>query len=157
MSRAQVIYLHVCVALTAISGVVFAVMKYAMKPPDEFSVINHPMQPFMLAAHVVVAPALLFGFGWIFGNHVWPKFVYRDRRRRPSGLWSMAAIVPMTLSGYLLQVSTSDAIRRFMAITHWTASALFVVAYVVHYLTRPVPADARSNAAGGAVNVPSPT
>lgn len=157
MTRAQVLYLHVCVFLTTLTGTAFAVMKYFMKPVDELSVVNHPMQPYMLAAHVVIAPLLVFGLGWMFGNHIWPKFRFAERRKRASGLWSMAAIVPMTMSAYLLQISTSDAVRKAMAAMHWTSSALFVIAYVVHMVMRPVVADGRSAAEAGAANVPSPT
>ena len=131
MSRGQIIYLHLCVALTAASGAVFAWMKYAMTTTDPFAVVNHPLQPAMLSTHVVVAPLLVFAFGWIFSDHILPKFQL-DRRKRPSGLWSMTAIVPMTLSGYLLQIATSDALRRAMSIAHWIASGVFLLAYVVH-------------------------
>ena len=157
MSRAQVVYLHACVALTTVTGIVFAAMKYFMKPSDEFSVVNHPLQPHMLSAHVVVAPFLLFGLGWVFGNHVWPKLVYREKRYRGSGIWSLAAIVPMTLSAYLLQVSIGDAMRKAMAAAHWITSAIFVAAYAAHLVMRPAGAGARSDAADAAANVPSPT
>lgn len=156
MSRLQVVYLHVCVILTALTGIVFAAMKYFMNPAGDFAVINHPLQPYMLSAHVVIAPFVLFGFGWVFGNHIWPKFVYRDARKRSSGIWSMSAIVPMTLSGYLMQVSTADATRRAMAIAHWLTSALFLAAYVAHWITRSIPAAGRSAAEDGARSVPSP-
>src|SRR6266511_3443854 len=123
MNRGQILYLHVCVVLTALTGVLFAVMKYFMRPTDEFSVVNHPLQPYMLASHIVIAPFLVFGFGWIFSDHIWPKFRY-ERQNRASGLWSMFAIVPMTLSAYLLQISTSEAGRKTMAAAHWSSSAL---------------------------------
>jgi hypothetical protein len=136
MTRAQVVYLHLCVILMTITGAVFAWTKYAMHPADEFAVINHPMQPWMLAAHVVFAPLCVFAFGWIFGPHIAPMLTSGGARRRPSGLWTFAALAPMVLSGYLLQVSTADATRRAMAIAHWASSALFVGAYVVHVLKR---------------------
>jgi hypothetical protein len=136
MSRAQVVYLHLCVVITALTGTVFAVMKYAMKSDDPFAVVNHPWQPYMLSVHVVVAPLLVFGFGWIFADHIWPGFTSGMARKRKSGIWSMGAIVPMVLSGYLLQVSTADATRQAMAVAHWISSALFVIAYGVHLVTR---------------------
>jgi hypothetical protein len=157
VNRFQVVYLHVCVVLTALTGIVFAVMKYLMKPADDFSVINYPLQPHMLSAHVIVAPFVLFGFGWVFGNHVWPKLIYREQRKRASGIWSLAAIAPMTLSGYLLQISTADATRHGMAVVHWISSAFFVAAYAVHWINRAGREGDRSDSEAGAVNVPSPT
>jgi hypothetical protein len=147
MSRAQVVYLQLCVVVTALTGIVFAVMKYAMKSSDPFAVVNHPLQPYMLAAHVVIAPFLVFAFGWVFTNHIWPGFSSGIARKRKSGLWSMGAIVPMVLSGYLLQVSTADATRQAMAIAHWISSALFVGAYVIHLLTKKAGRSARRDAA----------
>jgi hypothetical protein len=143
ISRAQAVYLNLCVLVTALTGTVFAVMKYAMKSDDPYSVINHPMQPWMLAAHVVVAPLLVFGFGWIFENHIWAGFVSGIARKRKSGLWLMAGIVPMVLSGYLLQVSTADFTRQAMAAAHWISSAVFVIAYVIHLVTRRAARSAR--------------
>ncbi len=137
MSRLQVVYLQACVALTAATGIVFAWMKYAMKSTDPFSVVNHPWQPFMLSAHVVVAPLLVFAFGWIFNEHIWAKFRNSAAPQRGTGIWSMAAIVPMVMSGYLLQIATAEATRQAMAIAHWISSAVFVLAYAVHVITKP--------------------
>lgn len=137
MSRLQVAYVQLCVLLTAGTGIVFAWMKYGMKSDDPFAVVNHPWQPFMLAAHVVVAPLLLFGFGWIFNEHIWPRFRNHAATKRKSGTWSMAAIAPMVLSGYLLQVSTGETTRQAMAIAHWISSGVFVLGYGVHIILKP--------------------
>ena len=135
MSRLQLLWLHLSVALTAITGVVFAVMKYLMKSDDEFSVVNHPWQPHMLAAHVVIAPALLFILGWVFSNHMLPKYRFGDRdKHRGTGIASMSLIVPMALSAYLLQVSTNETLREVMAWAHGITSALFLLAYLIHWI-----------------------
>ena len=136
MNRVQVVYLHICVALVAVSGTVFAWMKYAMKGNDELAVVNHPLQPWMLAAHVVAAPLLVFGFGWITSGHIWPGFRQKGGPNRRSGAAVMWMIVPMTLSGYLLQVSVADTARKSAAAAHWVTSAVFVLAYAVHLARR---------------------
>ena len=141
MSRAQLLYLNLSIGLTALTGLVFAVMKYWMTTADPYAAANHPLQPHMLSAHVVIAPFAVFGFGWVFANHIWPKLVYDDGGRRASGIWSMLMIAPMTLSGYLIQVSANDAILRAMKIAHWISSGLFVVIYAVHLIKRPAPED----------------
>ncbi|HEV8432804.1 MAG TPA: hypothetical protein VGR95_05275, partial [Thermoanaerobaculia bacterium] len=101
MTRAQVLTLQIAVALTAITGVVFAFLKYglkyAMKSDDPFAVVNHPLQPWMLSAHVVVAPLAVFAFGWIFGNHILPAFA-NGSRKRPSGVSAMWMLAPMVVS-----------------------------------------------------------
>lgn len=136
MSRGQVVFLQLSVVLTAITGIVFAAMKYGMKSDDPFAVVNHPLQPHMLSAHVIVAPLAIFALGWVFSNHIWPGFTNSNAPKRPTGAWSALMIVPMVLSGYLMQVSTGEATRKAMAVAHWIASGLFVVAYVVHVLGR---------------------
>jgi hypothetical protein len=147
VSRLQLFWLHLTVALTAITGIVFAVMKYFLESDDDFSVVNHPLQPHMLAAHVVIAPAVLFILGWVFSNHMLPKWRFGDGRNQRTGLASMWLIIPMTLSGYLLQVSVNETLREAMAWAHWITSGAFAIGYVVHLIIgRSV---ARSNAADG--------
>jgi hypothetical protein len=137
MSRAQIIYLHLAVFLTAITGAMFAVMKYWMKSDDPYAVANHPLQPHALSVHVLVAPLLVFGLGWVFGNHIWPKFQFGNGKNRATGVAAMLLIAPMTLSGYLIQIATSDAIRYAMSIAHWISSGLFVVIYAIHLIKPP--------------------
>ena len=139
MSRLQLAWLHLSVGITAITGIVFAVMKYFLRSADEFAVVNHPLQPHMLSAHVVVAPLALFILGWTFSNHMLPKTRFGDGTGRKTGASAMWLIVPMALSGYLLQVSVDEGLRQAMAVAHWISSGLFAVAYLVHLL-KPKPA-----------------
>jgi hypothetical protein len=132
MNRGQVICLHLSVALTSLTGAVFALMKYGMESDDPFAVANHPLQPQALSLHVVVSPLLTFVLGWTFANHIWPKFRNGNGFNRRSGVWSMLLIVPMTLSGYLLQIATSESIRSAMTMAHWISSGIFVIAYAMH-------------------------
>jgi hypothetical protein len=145
MTRAQVVTIQIAVALTAVTGVVFAWMKYAMKSDDPFAVVNHPLQPWMLSAHVVIAPLAVFAFGWIFGNHIAPSFANASRKR-PSGVSSMWLLAPMVVSGYLMQVSTADALRHAMAVAHWISSGAFVIAYVAHTVITKARESSRSGA-----------
>jgi hypothetical protein len=132
VSRLQRFWLHLAVALTAITGIVFAVMKYLMKSSDEFAVVNHPLQPHMLAAHVVVAPILVFLLGWTFSNHMLPRLRFGDGTNKRTGIASLSLIAPMTLSAYLLQISTNETLRAVMAWTHGISSVVFVLAYLIH-------------------------
>ena len=134
MSRWQLVWLHLAVALTTLTGAVFAWMKYFMTSADEFAVANHPMQPHMLAIHVVVAPLLLFLLGWTFSNHIVPKYRFGNGKNRRTGIASTALIVPMALSAYLLQVATNEALRTAMTWAHWISSGLFLLAYLIHLI-----------------------
>lgn len=146
MTRTDAILVHVAVALTAITGIVFAWMKYAMTTDDPFAVANHPLQPSFLDAHVLSAPLAMFVFGLIFRSHIWKKYKGGRPQRRRSGVSSMFLIVPMVLSGYLLQVSAGEAMREAMAVLHWISSGLFVVTYLGHQVARR---DSRDAAGSG--------
>jgi len=124
MSGAQRLWLHLSIALTTLTGAVFAYMKYFMKSDDELAVANHPWQPHMLAVHVVIAPLVLFVLGWTFSNHMLPKLRFGDGTLRKSGIASMALVAPMALSAYLLQIATNETLRSAMAIISSAVNSL---------------------------------
>lgn len=138
MTGRDAFFVHLTMALTTLSGIVFAVMKYAMESDDPFAVANHPLQPYALDAHVIVAPVALFGFGLIFHSHIWKKYRSPARARRSSGLAIMSLLIPMTLSGYLLQVSANETMRETMAILHWISSGVFALGYLVHQFSKRI-------------------
>jgi len=150
MTRAQVALLQLSLLGMTLTGLVFAWMKYFTKSDDPFAVVNHPWQPHMMTAHVLLGPVAMFAIGWVFGNHIWPA--YRGGApNRPSGIVSMLFIVPMTISGYLMQVSVDDAARKAFAISHWISVGLFLAAYVVHLIpTGPSPRPRGEGGAAGA-------
>jgi hypothetical protein len=134
--------LNISVALMTLSGVVFAAMKYWMTSDDPFAVVNHPWQPHVLAAHVLLGPLAVFAFGWIFAGHVLPALAIKARKGA-TGVALIVLIVLLVASGYLIQVSTGDATRQAFAVAHWISSGLFVAAYVVHLMGSTTRADAR--------------
>jgi hypothetical protein len=149
MTRLQAIFLHVSVAIVAATGVVFAWMKYGMKSDDPFAVANHPWQPYLLDLHVVFAPILVFALGWIFQGHILAKASSSSPRKK-SGISGMLLFAPMILSGYILQVVTNEGARHWSAVAHWITSSLFVLAYLIHQLTRPSGVD-EPNGNGGKI------
>lgn len=148
MSRTSVILVHLSIATVAITGIVFAWMKYVMTTDDPFAVANHPWQPGMLAAHVVLAPAAVFALGWVWNAHIYPKLTSGTRARRKSGVIGAILILPMVASGVLLQASSSDALRTAMEWAHWISSGFFVVAYVVHQLLKARNGNGNGKAGG---------
>jgi hypothetical protein len=118
-------------ALVTVTGVVYFWMKYMIQNDDPFAVVNHPLQPAMLDAHVLAAPAFLVLFGIIFNSHIGAKIGRRIPNRR-SGLLALATVVVMTGSGYLLQVVTGDRARQVTVVAHVLSGCVFAVAYVVH-------------------------
>jgi hypothetical protein len=126
-------------ALTALTGVVFAVMRYLMEGSDPFSAYNHPLQPWALAAHVMLAPALVLALGWAWGAHAAPKLACRgsreEKHRRPgavTGLSTGGIALAMIASGYGLQVTATEWIRLALAWAHGLSGGAFVLALGVH-------------------------
>ena len=118
-------------AVLTASGIAYFWMKYMMQTGDPFAVVNHPLQPAMLDVHVLAAPAFLVLFGIVVNSHVAGR-IGRAVPNRRSGLVALGTIVIMTVSGYLLQVVTSEAWQRACVIAHLASGAVFAVAYVAH-------------------------
>jgi hypothetical protein len=118
--------------LTVVTGLIYLWMDRAMEPMNEFAVINHPWQPFMLKAHILVAPLLVFALGLIATDHIWRYFRGTMRRARLSGLTAMWPVVPMVVTGYLIQAITHESWLEAVAWTHIAGGSLFGAALAAH-------------------------
>lgn len=123
-------------AATALTGVVYAWMKYLMTSPEAWSVINHPLEPWMLKAHILVAPVMVFAVGLIATDHVWKHYRTRVRARRRSGLTIMLLLVPMVATGYLIQTITSAGWLQALVIAHLVTGGVYVAGLALHWLIR---------------------
>ncbi len=128
-------FLNLSVLLMALTGVAYAAMKYWMAGDDPFAVVNHPWQPHVQHAHVLLGPLAVFAFGWIFAAHILPSLA-KGAPKRATGIWTMVLIALMVASGYLVQVTTGETWRKAFEISHWISSGLFVVGYVLHLIPR---------------------
>ena len=125
--------LHLATILVGGTGLIYAVMGYLMTPVDEFSVVNHPLQPTFQHLHVLVAPLLVFGAGLIWRNHIWAHWRSEVRRRRLSGIALLLDLVPMIVSGYLIQTTVTTNWREVWILVHLVSSFLWILAYGVHF------------------------
>lgn len=117
---------------TGITGIVYAWMKYLMEPSQPWAVINHPLQPWMLKAHILVAPVLVFAFGLIAVEHAWKHFRCLVPAGRRSGILAGALFAPMVVSGYLIQVVTHAGWLRAMVWAHLISGSIYLVAFLLH-------------------------
>src|SRR5262245_57071585 len=130
MSPLQRWLLHLAALATGLSGIVYGILKYFGEPlarafpsifagPDDpFSAVHHPLQPWSLDLHVLSAPLLLFAVGWMFKDHVLGKIAGKAPAGRVSGLTQLALLVPMVLTGYLLQTTTREGFVRPVMLAH---------------------------------------
>jgi hypothetical protein len=107
-------------------------MKYVMQTDDPFAVVNHPWQTSMLSMHVVASPAFILMFGIIFNSHVMKKLGATRLPNRRSGLVSLGTFAAMIVSGYLLQVSSSEGWLQGLVVVHVASGAVFAIVYAAH-------------------------
>ncbi|HYV19031.1 MAG TPA: hypothetical protein VFC25_08380 [Verrucomicrobiae bacterium] len=135
MTRLERWLLDLSIGLSALTGSVYYVMKEWMRPRDPYSVLGHPWQPHVLSAHVLVGPVVIFALGLIAREHIVDRIVSgKPQTGRRTGLLITSLALPMVLSGYLLQVVTSPAPRRFVSLLHLVSGLLFALLFVSHLL-----------------------
>jgi hypothetical protein len=131
VTRFQLIVLQIANVAVAGTGLVYAWMRYAVAPTDEWAVVNHPLQPFVQHLHVLAAPLLVFAVGLIWSGHVVAK-LHNGRRNRAAGLGLMALFLPMAASGYLLQVAVDEQWRDRWIWVHVATSLAWTATFVIH-------------------------
>ena len=114
------------------SGIVYGAMKYLMNSDDPYAVVHHPWQPFFLKLHVLTAPVLVFVAGMVFTRHVVGHWRSGKEQGRGSGVAIVATLLPMILSGYLIQTLTSSSWLFRAAVLHMAASAIYLGGVAVH-------------------------
>lgn len=131
----------------AVTGFAYFGMKYAMTSDDPFAVVNHPWQATMLGLHVIVSPAFILMFGVVLNSHVMKKIRAPRLPNRRTGLLSLGTFAAMVVTGYLLQVASSDAWLQLLVTIHVATGAVFSVAYAAHLVISVKLARARPEAA----------
>lgn len=126
---------HASNLLVGGTGVVYAVMRYLMKPDDPFAIVNHPLQPAVQHLHILFAPLLVFAVGLVWLRHVAPRLLKRQHPRRVTGIGLAVLVVPMIVSGSLVQTAVDDDWRKIWGIVHLVASLIWLLAYGVHLLS----------------------
>ena len=133
----------------AATGFAYLWMKYALRTDDPFAVVNHPWQTAMLDIHLLASPPLVLMFGIVFNSHVMKKLRATRLPNRRSGYVSLGTFAAMIVSGYLLQVSSSEWWLQALVVLHVTSGALFTAAYGAHLVLSAT--LARRQQAGGVI------
>jgi hypothetical protein len=118
--------------LTAATGIVYFWMEYFMESTEPWAVVNHPWQPWVLKAHILVAPLLVFAVGSIAVRHIWKHIRGRVVPGRRTGLTTAIVLAPMVLTGYLIQAVTGEGWLQAVAISHIAVSFVYSIGVVAH-------------------------
>lgn len=132
MRRWEAWSVHLSTVLVAGTGVVYAVMRYLLRPADPYAVVNHALQPGFQHLHVLFAPLLVFGAGLVWRDHVWKHYRQGVKTGRRSGLGMLFTIVPMVVSGYLIQTTVTEGWRTAWIAVHLAASGIWLLGYAGH-------------------------
>ena len=117
---------------TFVTGVIYLWLKYLIANDVPFAVVNHPWQPAVLKAHILVAPLLVFSIGLVTLRHVWRHLRSTMREGRRSGLLTVVVLAPMILSGYLIQALTEESWLKGVAIVHIALGVIYGVGLLAH-------------------------
>jgi len=117
---------------TFLSGVGYLFLKYFVTSDDPFGVVNHPLQPWFLRAHVLASPLLVLAIGSVAVRHVWAHYVSGVKTARRTGILTALVTAPMIATGYLIQVVTSLGWLRALALVHIAAGVVFGVGLAAH-------------------------
>ena len=146
MNRSERWLIHLSHFAVGVTGLIYAVMLYAMESGDPFSVVNHPLQPRVQHLHVLAAPLFVFAVGVIWRRHVWAHWSRGVRRARRSGISLMLLLLPMVASGYLLQTSVEQSWRQIWTVVHLVSSGIWILAFAGHFALRGKPrSDSRQS------------
>ncbi len=134
--------------LTGLTGLAYFRTKYLVQSSDPFSVLNHPLEPWFLKAHILVSPLLLLAVGSVAVRHVWKHYRLGVVLGRRSGVTMVLAFLPMVTTGYLIQAITHPGRLSAVTIAHLILSGLYLAGLVVHQAVtnrrRPGVPDRRS-------------
>ena len=123
--------------VSGLTGLVYWWMEHMMEPVSEWAVINHPLQPWVLKAHIVTAPLLVFAIGLVATDHIWKQYRLGIRAGRRSGVSAMWVFVPMVVSGYLIQAVTAPTWLSALAWIHLGTGLAFLAGLGVHQVVVP--------------------
>jgi len=130
--------LWITTALVIATGVGLFGVKYLMTPSEPWAVINHPIQPWLLKAHIMVSPFMIFAVGIITTRHIWQHYRGGLAQGRHTGIITALVTVPMILTGYLIQVMTSMGWVKALAIAHIVFGTVYALGLSAHQLaSRP--------------------
>ena len=118
--------------VVGITGIVYGGMKYLMRSDDPYAAVHHPLQPWILKAHVLTAPVLVFAVGAVYTRHIVRNWRSGRAFGRRSGIVTIVVVVPMIVTGYLIQTVTMPGWLLGIAVVHIVTGLVYLATFAVH-------------------------
>ncbi len=118
--------------LVIVSGVLYAYFIYFVKPDNEWDVISHPIQAIFQAMHILVSPLLILAFGMIWSSHIQVKLLLKELTKKRSGLLLLFLFLIMLFSGYGIQVTKGEFLRKLVIASHLVSSFFWIIIFFLH-------------------------
>jgi hypothetical protein len=123
---------HAGLVAVSLTGLVYGIVKYFVPSSDPDSRIGNPWQPVLLKAHILAAPIAVFAIGLIFRRHALARMRGGETNGRRSGVLMLWLMLPLTLSGYLVQVFVEPTPVRAAGWSHAGLGVCFLLGYLFH-------------------------
>jgi len=116
--------------LLLLSGAAWLVLHTWLRVEGPFGPEHHPLEPWLMRLHGLLALPALLGLGALLPIHVWPA--WRPRGRRTSGLVLIGACGLLALGGWALYYVAGDATRQWVSISHWVLGLALPALLLAH-------------------------
>ncbi len=137
MKRWQILLLTGSTMLAVLTGLGYFVIEHFVRPSDPFAAINHPLQPWLLKAHILLVPAVVFAVGAIAPAHIFRHIAEGRPQGRRSGLLALVLAALTVLSGYMIQVITNQTLLDLTGWIHLGAGIAFAAFVALHRRITP--------------------
>jgi uncharacterized membrane protein len=112
-------------------GILYLIYKYFFVVDTDYGERPHQFTSDLLHLHIITVPLLVLLVGYLYSEHIYPKLKSKKNKRKKSGILIIATFIAMSLSGYVLQVSTEGLSTT--GIIHSAVSVVWIVATLWHH------------------------
>lgn len=131
LPRRREIAVYVVLGALWLSGAAWLVLRYLLRPASELGELPHPLEPWAMRVHGLVAFAALWLLGQLWIVHLVPSW---RAHRRNSGIVLSALVAVLLVTGWLLYYASGDRAREIASLVHWTIGLALVVPLLLHSL-----------------------
>jgi hypothetical protein len=119
-----------------LSGSVWLLVHYLVKPQDAFGLQNTSSEVWWLRVHGAFALLALWTGGLLWGVHI--ARAWKNGRHRWSGGSLFAVLSVLIATGYLLYYVGNEQARDIISLVHWILGLVIPIAYLIHRLAKHI-------------------